>query len=84
MFLIDGASSDPMFEEMNEEDNGVNDKADMNIRDINVPADRTINENTTNVEGNTSQSCHQKLEAKRNMTKQLVGTIITKKLKNRK
>ena len=78
IFLINSAGSDPTFEETNKEDDSMNDEADINVGDVNVPANGIINKNTTNTEGNASQSYYQKLEVKRNMTKELVGAIITK------
>ena len=41
-----------MFEETNEKDDSVNDEVGINVRDINLPADRANNENATNLKSN--------------------------------
>jgi len=84
IFPMDGADNDLVFEETYEEDDSMNDEAEINIGNINIPADPdgTSNENTNNTDSNTSQSYHQKLEAKRKMIKELIGNVVTKTQKN--
>ena len=61
---MDGPGRDPMFVDTNEEDDGINDKASINVSNINAPADGTTTNNPSNSENNAVQICHQKLEAK--------------------
>jgi len=39
-FLMDGSRADYIFDDTNEEDNGMNDEAEINVSDINIPADK--------------------------------------------
>ena len=48
IFLIDSSGGDSMFNDMNQEDNGVNNEVDMNVGDTNMSAGGTTIENTTN------------------------------------
>ena len=53
-FLMDSSGADHIFDDINEEDDGMNNEAEINVGDINIPADEPTPDNNSNSDNNTS------------------------------
>ena len=54
VFPIDSLGGNSTFNDANEEDNGINDRTDININNINLPANETTTDNVSNSKNNTA------------------------------
>ena len=77
-FPIDSAGIDDLFDSVNEDDNSMTEDVEINIGNINIPADISSNNDNTLNANDPLIIYHQKLESKCKEIKELIGATIQK------